>query len=587
MTHELSYTEKLKIVLEKAQISEIIIVDDDCEADYDLKECSSVLGQIKRLYGDKEYDKLAFLEECLLRNNLHAYDDFDEIREEISEKWETWSADDRRAVAVHLDLDRENEPVGQIVSLLQSELLATKITIYGVQDWIHRFKSLETESPDNRPKILVFFDEDLKKIGTSIPRGRDLICEIMKSDAASFIIPGLLTQKATNETEEISLANELSDDGIFVGVLGKYRKSDPDDFCKGIISYFLINCLQTVKDIVFDKYLNDAAFKAKLNKSIRQNILLDILHTASLEGMPVYKEFLYYAIDYHSLTIENEIRSACIENTKATLLEELESHEIKGINVIDNSYEEAREEVDETLAYISGDKLSETHHPLEIGDIFCIRNSGEPRYYGLLNQPCSVALRRDGTRKQDKITLVKLIYGAPPSRSVRAGSVSTGLPRFSEFDSSFYCSESKKPYIYFDFTNTLLIPSNVLDLCAFDDAGNAQTVALHIEKTGLLEFSMRRKQRELDQWRQSILKNYHAYENYLDDLEHGDVFLNLVLKNECHINSDEIQISINNADLNFNIKRIGRLKEKYSHGILIEYARYLSRPAYPITLIEE
>ncbi|MED5325326.1 MAG: hypothetical protein VYE37_03580 [Pseudomonadota bacterium] len=127
--------------------------------------------------------------------------------------------------------------------------------------------------------------------------------------------------------------------------------------------------------------------------------------------------------------------------------------------------------------WTDADSINVIHAPIRCGDTFTVYcDDGSESHYILLEQSCDLIVRDNGMRKLNEALLVPFEIVQVASN----GSISTGdYKNINEVNAlskyhSFSMPGSSSDQIIFDFSNSFNVNLNLLDLCVFNENGEAQ-----------------------------------------------------------------------------------------------------------------
>lgn len=592
----------LRDLVNKAGITKIILVDDDFDTEAEENGIGAVaaVNVLEASRDDKQkIDKVKPLK--LERYGLSLFDINGELRKpealnnQVLEYWSDRIPEDKKKQffeILHAEdtVDLTQQAAGSLSGMIGE---TREVEKKGVKQWLQERKELINSHSKTGEYTLVLFDLNLKNIDTiteGIGRpdvaGYRLVREVL-NDRNCQIIPGIMTNGAKNEQDELELSEAQFKDGIAAATIMKTRLQEPRTMIKGLEMVVVAHALYEMCLAVQD------AFKQVAGNEpwgyVELPALLKMAKTAEEEGCHASERLLRLMQSRSSDELSFKVREACKNNSSIKLLDSFGSKWYKAflesngaLSKIDNrslSYKDA---------YISGQDLAKHHMPTYLGDIYKVLTSdGNSDCYILLQQPCSISVRSNGKRKTQEqgLVLAKLVEGKENEKKKEISqSVVLPIP-FSTSGESSDTSLNQSSLCHVSFLDYFHLPPWLLDLCVYNDKGKAITFEENRLLDGPLEYGWQLRGQEI----LTIIKvNSERYEKLVqeDDLQEGDEIAKLLCLAVFGLSELKWNVKHDtNGQYNFCIQRVARLRSNIAEGVLTEFARYLSRAAYPSQLL--
>lgn len=441
--------------------------------------------------------------------------------------------------------------------------------------------------------ILVLFDQDLSKSAGAFEtkKGEDLIMDIKKGGIRSNIFPALFTFTIQEVDEEIGERNRIIDEftkkdenisseDFFV--FTKHRLHKPELLADAVKKLFLNEFSERVKNKTYK--LTQNAF----NKTINE---LKALDTYSFEAAVLkssFKEGIWEAetllrminIYFEDFLKEEMIDSNYLLNTNEDLTN---AHSISNcfdiaLNEVQKSPYLKPKQLRAKEIYESGEIINTLHKPIENGDIFELKfENGETNSFILIGQECDLMIRnkgsKEGNRSAKSAILIKINDIENPRKYVLKND---------NYVLEYFKEESFNP-ASINFTELLNIDLSILDLSVFDTNGKSNIDILS---------SNSRK----EYFSSAVRKRYDVIEKELGDklkytfelldklgidvtTEDGKNLIKQLSPKALIIGDLQIEKLVTRNEINFEIKRIKRLRNPYARLVLEKYMRHLARSA--------
>lgn len=542
-----------------AQVESIL---DTNAQDIDLE---AILGLNLKQYNNNKGPILKNIKDKLHSNDTNLYLILKQLESKFSEEELTVSA------------------IQNIVNTLNSFFKVVKISL---SDW--KKKKYELMSKNQNKLFLI--DKEFDNEGGTKNDGIMIIEEILRKsieetqqkDAinSDFPICILFTHKCQDNEEELEKIrkdtySDLKDSipdlpSYCVQVLSKSKFADPK---KG-----RTNLIPTLKTLLVRRTLTKMAYSLKNNLNKNINDITDLLINSNIheledvifgstnkEGVSEL-ELLDRIYHLHQRKVLSELISTTpniIEDIiKLRNIRESLKNNISTTSSESKSYAEfiamRRQEV-----WTNEDIINKIHMPISNGDIFKIG----AKEYILIAQPCEIAIRRNGKRKTDIAIL------APISRQDNNNIIDKLADKLRSgicYAFSEHAKDNSQWYVEFNFS--FYVNINVLDLCTFNEQGEA-TFSSQSSKPRILDIGGQGKRFEV------LLRN-------LSNTAPQPIPTELKIEVPTIIgkpNKDEnfiLTFSEEENKWNSNIKRVRRLEDPFAEYVLNKYFLYRSRKAF-------
>ena len=430
------------------------------------------------------------------------------------------------------------------------------------------FESMNIENGLNENnQILVLMDQELDGYG----KGFDYL---KKYDNQDYIQCGLFSGKF-DKNEEIGKWEELCAYSPCIYPISKKRVTDGDsnDIVEGLRNVLWLRQISKIKRLYSDTLSN--ALK-------ETSFYVDQIDPASFDNIVMTKSETEGCWEFDTLhriglvTLGNYVKEQLTNNqafdnfqTSTSLLRTIKS--VISENIPKSStklvYEITNIEKFDNEKYIN-----HIYSQLCNGDIFKIGD----KYYMLLCQPCNLEIRPDGKRSNnsEQCYLIPMEKEKPDAES---NYQYCRVIKDFELDTN-YCLRYNRAELH---------SIRILDLVSYNQNGSA-----------IIDFSNDNFENKAIQANQtkrynSILRYLKKYLEGLKSIRQSDVKTSLAgnfsLIEKMFTNPDckgafikKPTIDIDNNKVDFNIHRVGRLKDPWAQEYLQEFMAYLSRPAYPM-----
>lgn len=583
---------KMKEFAKAIDLKRIIVIDDDfenLESNGKLNAATNAFSNLK----DQQIESLRVVDEEYGLGLFGADEELygvDTCREVLRQKWPCLGEDGEAALLSMLDIsdthDSTNDALDQVKCKFEG---VVSVRPMAVSQWLHDKVEILNEREADAGLTLIFFDRNLKYVdrellpGPSGKAGDDLAREVMEFENPS-ILSGVLTNELRSKDDEIRALDDMFGNGVFVPVLRKEITKKAEDFYQGLLRVVALNALNEIRRIVFEEYENVTSAQELFNRNMSLRNMVGMAQISEREGVHISDALKRIFASYHTALSDAAIRRRCAESPKAQLLLSLDQSKLSSVlnfSAVDSqataiAYDEA---------YVDGDVLARGCYPTSIGDVYAANGS----FYLLLSQMCGLMVRSNGRRAGGSahFSLVRLVYGKPDSRQKESGRACCDIPDVHPLGS--HEDEGRaggEAHWYIDFKDRLEIKPEILDLCVFGKNGCSGSIKKEVPRI-LLEGGWRKYHEALHAWVSEGLQKYERLCTSLakDESEEKEEAKNAFMMSAFGIEGGRPLVSMIDGIFSFGIQRVARLKEQYSQGVLIQYARYQSRPAYPSPLV--
>ncbi len=400
----------LQRLLDASGISHVVYIDDVFAFQQEV-DVEQAIGWFAQALSRSEERSLALV------SVIYPVDD-DIWRSEFRSKWSQLNPNERMEIIVGLSgilnsqLTKDTEIASQLMKLFPTSFDYRQLS---PSAWIEQKHVILAEtSRDSR--IICLFDQDLSAesgfAATGSQSGGGLLKDLMENRKDSTVLCGILSHTIPSIEHESDYyrtfvteyqIGELEPERFLP--LAKLRLEDPMKFVDGLKKLLLNEIGERIK-----------------------HATLDVLHNAQAIAMEKIRSFDIYTFDRIVLKSAHRENESEIE-TIVRLFQIYQRNEVRrqlaDPNLVDSLFRlimEARptsqvETVNEEYVYpnvrrIRREELYENggiiqNRPIESGDIFVSRQgTKDEKAYILLAQPCDLAVRLDGTRTQEFVSLV-------------------------------------------------------------------------------------------------------------------------------------------------------------------------------------
>ena len=239
---------RLENLIKKAGITQIILVDDDFDVEAEengigIEAAANVLEANKN---DKQkINKVKQLD--FEKYGLHLFDIDEKLQRsdvrdnQLQEYWGKIPETEKERFFEIFNVENTFKPTENAADSLSEMLKGTvEVKREKVMDWLEVQEELVLSYSETNKYILVLFDLSLKNINTfKVDLGRydkagyQLVKRVLGSENHN-VIPGIMTNEAQNEQEELKLSEEQFGMGITAAAVMKKRLQEPRQMVKGL-----------------------------------------------------------------------------------------------------------------------------------------------------------------------------------------------------------------------------------------------------------------------------------------------------------------------------------------------------------------
>lgn len=600
-------------LLKEAGFCRVVLVDDE-EASTELRDVSpaELIDEICALSPDALEHAMA---DGLLEGIPISLDEFGgvhrgRLEKSFLEAWEALGSDERSNLEETLGLHRsdaipgEGVSIGPIAELLKG-VLGSEIDFdpISVGEWEKYIECIDVDSDDDlcNSLTLVLMDLNLEKCTSCSQElrtptgGYGLARKIAKKfegfEGRNPFVVAIFTSTVSNTTLELNEIREKFDEGLPVAVIGKFRLSEAE-LAEGMKMALFISSVVEAHRVACESF---ASTQESLETFLANFSLKELLATAkgAEEEGAFPGEYYARVLTYEHMYRTIEEMRTCASNSLKCQMFDVASDFSFPHELIDS---DMAAEIESTNAYLSQGYLLKTTLPIDIGDVFKIETEtdDDSAYYMLLEQPCGVAVRsgssKPGERNAKVARVVRLVL-----RSEKAGKTGSreiwrfdGLPPLVNSLLGDADAPSKKVVAdSVDFRDIIIVDSELLDLCVFDECGQASFNQNISWDRFPVERAWKFRANRVRAWAET---NMGAWQKILSCVAPGadeqwEETQSEILRAIWGAPRGQIKVWVDAGQIAFGISRVARLRSEYSYGALVEYARYHSRPARPGSLI--
>jgi hypothetical protein len=345
---------------------------------------------------------------------------------------------------------------------------------------------------------------------------------------------------------------------------------------EGLKLFITLNILQELENIVLDSYHKSLSFSdSAYHERVDYHSILATIIRATGEGTFIGDGLFRRYQNYHRRQYQSLVGNMYSNSNKLKLAYKLDTTYSNALETDDTETKNLPREV----VFDDGDYLCQNAITTNVGDIYEVTSrGGEKRYFILLTQPCGLTVRSDGGRAGNPtvFSLVEIKEGKPHTTQVEVG-------RSHQLDASPIGAWENA---FVDFRIHIYVKPSILDLCVFNEAGEAILQRDIQMRDNIIESGWGKLLEELNSWISAIFSRHDNLFGTLSGVANNADRENLeqsLLESYfgIYFSDDTIKVTREGNTIAVGIKRIGRLVEAHSIGLIIDYARYQSRPGYP------
>lgn len=568
----------IKEIFSYLKIERVICVDDQYDTTPTMEKFKNSYGNLRRV------EQLpSFLQEATSGDQ-----DLEDI--ELEKYWKQLSLSEQNSLLQEMDkkIDPENDTI--FAKTLKSLLQPYGLQELSASQWRNRKSKLVEEA--KTCKTLFLFDQDFRGEGGSSEEGFKLIKDLFESSQGNFPIHcGLLSHTFQVEDEYQLLGNyakeypNFKDNFIFISK--SQLRDDPSEFARRIK-------ITTISPMCKDlKKASATVIERAHEDAIKKIDLIDIydfeqmvFQSSILEGVWEPDTLFRLFGIYHRNKARELARTDSNLHVTAAYVRNLNSISTRSaLAPKSRAWEVRRFELYEEKEYING-----LHMPIELGDIFEIKEDNKSKKFILLAQPCDLMVRKNGRRKQS-VTEAILAEIIPSGSNDLGNRDANGNPVTTDafYELSYFDGTGKTYFVSFQRKHSIKL--SILDLCAYQVDGSARlnlnsTCPTHVIPTWQKHYE------ELVSTIKSFITQYQEICGYCQNISAEEQAKVLALA-RANILMLPTSFSSNNTknlfagDINpseqsvmYELERSGRLCSVYSTALLAKFAAFLARTAF-------
>ena len=512
---------------------------------------------------------------------------FDEIEQDIDLLWEDIDDEQKCQLWSALELNDTRGNTSEAFSSLATEEASGFVVFLSVSDWAKQKERIIEEQATEL--AIVLFDLSLQHADLSLwgnisyrTAGRVLAKEILDLQGTG-LIPGILTGEADSEQDEARLSGEQFNEGLFAGVMGKFRfRHKEKDITKGINGILISHAKFRTNHIATKAFSAAAKPKELLSGFTNLHVLSRLSVDARKEGVNIIDLIMRILSDACSEQAQHRARVEYLIDPFLPVYTANEER-FQDNALFKQTIDDELQELKVSECYIDGARLLEGRFPTALGDIYEITShcSKETEWYVLLQQPCNLAVRPDGVRNPDNSAAVL----------VRLSNVSKRNNHYSKqvFPLPMNKDQSSKGSYRLDYSHPVLVPFDYLDLCVFSNEG-CSSVGLEQEfvQNLFLEPGWQKRSKTILENIKNRLNRWESLFRFVEKMQQDDEDENIGKKLNYAISAavfgipaEFCDVFVAKSEVRFGIRRVGRFRAVYATGMLSEMADYRSRAAYP------
>ncbi len=420
----------------------------------------------------------------------------------------------------------------------------------------------------NNGSIVILFDE---KLGDGERAGMELIVTLLQEQETERLICGLISRSFRVHEEYdhwISLAEERGIDRDRFALISKdyFEENNFEGFFSSLRRVLLNNAARQIKEKVA-KIIADSFDEA--NRRVRDINIFDFEHivfaSSQMEGIWEPDTLIrLFGIFQRAEVLKLGRADDNLWDLVARIRYLSQNHPS-----IPDTEKMTTLQIRHAELYEETEFLAQHHMPLELGDIFEKTDNG--KLYILIGQPCDLMVRSDGKRGESD--------QAPDTRLVEIKIKEQALVpenMTAYYKLPYYSPRDPKSY-YVHFGSSCTIDLKILDLCVYSKDGQA-FLRLDINcPNGVIPAWEARYERLIENFRK-LISLYGQTGNALAR-EYKELKKQLIAR---IIRSDPFSAKIDPASktIEFDVRRVCRLRQPDAAALLTSYAVYLSRAAF-------
>ncbi len=506
--------------------------------------------------------------------------------ERLREVWKTLGATGRQELMAHAratdaaehtletggdEPEKIDATVARSLEVLLGQLEDCEYITLSLGDWkLHSGTLLADEKASS---TVLLFDRDLsREEKDATNRGIELIRE---AQATKTGYCGLISHTIARESEYatwLKLANDYTLDSDRFVVISKARLTGDERDCYGFLGMLRLAALSDRFAIIKSKawsIFQDSVDKAKEAMECLSILDFDriVFESSRREGVwepdTLFRVFSILMRRQAQFRLHDEAMSSAVARARnvSAVSEEIAS----AIRVESTSHEALR--IQRFEAYESGDKLNQSHSPIELGDIF--ETESNKKRYILLAQPCDLMVRSNGRRSYDAklgrtAALVELV-------NKKAGE------SMSREELPFYDNETGKS-AFAHFAKAHQVRLAILDLCAIRADGSAM-IQINAAGPELLIPPWTARYKRLKRVFKTALGRWERLgDSQVANNQVADELKSLALPR--FSTTVRVDPTVQGETVQYGLKRVMRLRQPRSGALLTSFAQYQARAAF-------
>ena len=556
--------EMLRDLFTVMDIAKIVVVDDQFSK---VPEFADLLGAIRA--------KVAEAKEPLAGVSWLAGINFDqpiEIWQKTLEPiWEALNREERASLAEEIAGEPNSDSDEHGRGVLGRLLDEYELLFLSLMEWRQQRDGLVATAATQ--PTLFLFDQDMTGNQGAADEGMKTIAALLKdANVGTRIYFGLFSNSVGAQSEhkdhsDFAKTNEIWEQRNRFAVISKeFLRSEPKQLALRLKRVAISPWCDLLKMAMFGA-INAAVAEA------RQDLeLLDVYDFEQIVFKSSYEEGVWEADTLfrlfglfhreHTMTRAKKDTALCdaADKVRQLITFPYRPPDFAGTNLRRTANLENYEQAEFLLAH---------RMPLEVGDIFQ-KVGGKAKTYLVLEQPCDLMVRgEDGNRQADEVLLLEIV-----EKPVNA-------PKSELFSKLPFLSTDPKKTSYAKLRQCASISACILDLSVFSADGVAAIdLSSAIAPTGMIpawqkrfEIVLQSARNKIDQYR-GMTKSFNG--KVPKDIDR--IIQATLTGSVSGVVSGVIKISPDRIE--YNLKRVGRLKQPRAAGLLRDFAYYKARDAF-------
>ncbi|MCK9421220.1 MAG: hypothetical protein M0Q38_01340 [Bacteroidales bacterium] len=580
---------KLGHLLNQVGIKEAYFIDD-----YNINDVYSIIaGHIRTLHGASQTEKVI----AILNNDINfTLPDIDVILEDFLKKWETF--DDPKKSAIYKSFaglnDTTFEPddydkTHELKNIFEERYLK----LIGPEEWRTISKDIDKKITGTE-KVLLIFDQDLTKaideeFTTGRTKGNSLILEVKNTGLGDKAFCILITHTISSVHEEFQkrgeLAKEIGLDTKDFFALTKQRISTPELICDGIKKAILDKYFEKIKSESLELVTKVQTDVLEGIKSIdTYDFDQSVLISSNEEGVWEVETLLrFFDILYNQKIREFMFSSSYPKTVNPDIKQAKKISDIRFEVKFDSQPNKDSDKLRRAEIYLESKILNSLHLPLGNGDIFEVYEGDNKGNYILVAQECDLMMRSDGKRGAEFATLLKI----DEKNNDEVDKLIMNFQKLYRNQNSYLAnkflldcySDDNQNIGVVNLKKPILVDLNVLDLCVFNQDGEASSLALIDFDQNLISSSWESR---LPKLKTDFEKMFKTIKDLREDIKNlatetaGTILLLKAKKISLNSSLGKI-ISLEENSIKYGIKRVRRLHNPYARNLLSKYALFTAR----------